>query len=94
MEGLRYIDGVATLQLDEAACVGCRMCEMVCPHGVFAVDRGKARILDRDVCMECGACARNCPRDALSVNPGVGCEGYGGGEGSYDGFFPGNLYSA
>ncbi len=73
MEGLRYIDGVATLQLDEAACVGCRMCEKVCPHGVFAVDQGKARILDRDVCMECGACARNCPSDALSVNPGVGC---------------------
>jgi ferredoxin len=73
MEGLRYIDGVATLQLNEAACVGCRMCEKVCPHGVFTVDKGKARILDRDVCMECGACARNCPNEALSVNPGVGC---------------------
>jgi ferredoxin len=76
MEGLRYIEGVATLRLDEAACVGCRMCETVCPHGVFAVERGKARILDKDVCMECGACARNCPSDALSVNPGVGCASY------------------
>lgn len=76
MEGFRYMDGVVTLQLEEAACVGCGMCRTVCPHGIFTVDRGKARILDRDACMECGACARNCPSDALSVTPGVGCASY------------------
>ena len=76
MEGFRYMEGVVTLQLEEAACVGCRMCQTVCPHEVFTMDRGKARILDRDACMECGACARNCPTDALSVTPGVGCANY------------------
>lgn len=49
------------------------MCAQVCPHGVFAVTQGKARILDRDACMECGACAMNCPADAIAVHPGVGC---------------------
>ena len=76
MEGFRYMEGVVTLQLEEAACVGCGMCRTVCPHGIFTVDRGMARILDRDACMECGACAKNCPSDALSVTPGVGCASY------------------
>ncbi|NNF84744.1 MAG: 4Fe-4S binding protein [Deltaproteobacteria bacterium] len=76
MEGFRYMDGVVTLQLEEAACVGCGMCRTVCPHGIFTLERGKAMILDRDACMECGACARNCPSEALSVTPGVGCASY------------------
>jgi ferredoxin-like protein FixX len=49
------------------------MCTLVCPHAVFAVDGGKARIADRDACMECGACAVNCRTGALSVESGVGC---------------------
>jgi len=73
MDGFRYMDGVATLRLDDTACIGCGMCKEVCPHGVYAVSEGKARILDRDACMECGACAMNCPTKAISVNPGVGC---------------------
>jgi ferredoxin len=73
MESIRYMEGVATLLLADAACTGCGMCAEVCPHGVFAVEDGKARILDRDACMECGACAKNCPSGAVSVTPGVGC---------------------
>ena len=73
MDGFRYMDGVATLRLADAACIGCGMCEEVCPHGIFAVAEGVARILDRDACMECGACAMNCPTKAISVTPGVGC---------------------
>ena len=73
MEGFRYLEGVATLRLADDACTGCGMCAMVCPHGVFAVEERKARILDRDACMECGACAMNCPAKAISVTPGVGC---------------------
>lgn len=73
MKGHRYVDGVVTLELRPEACNGCRMCETVCPHGVLAVEDGRARIVDRDACMECGACAMNCAADAVSVRPGVGC---------------------
>jgi len=69
----RYLKGVVTLALDQAACIGCGRCEEVCPHRVFVVDRGKAVITDRDGCMECGACALNCPVDAITVDAGVGC---------------------
>jgi ferredoxin len=76
MENFRYLTGVTTLTLDQKACVGCGMCEVVCPHGIFSVQHKKARINDRDECMECGACAKNCPADAIGVTPGVGCASY------------------
>ena len=76
MESFRYLPGVTTLRLDEKACVGCGMCAIVCPHGVFSLHRKKARINDLDGCMECGACAKNCPTEAIAVAPGVGCAFY------------------
>jgi ferredoxin len=68
-----YLKDVATLRLDPEKCAGCGICLEVCPHGVLAMDEGRARIANRDACMECGACARNCPAHAVSVQVGVGC---------------------
>jgi NAD-dependent dihydropyrimidine dehydrogenase PreA subunit len=76
MKEMRYLSGVSTLRLDPDLCVGCGACEEVCPHGVFTLQGGKARIADPDGCMECGACATNCPVSAVSVTPGVGCAAY------------------
>ena len=73
MFDLRYLPGVVTLRLNPEQCDGCGMCTTVCPHAVFRLDNGKARIADRDACMECGACARNCHTAAISVRAGVGC---------------------
>ena len=70
---LRYLPDTVTLTLDIEKCNGCGMCTTVCPHAVFEVASGTARIVDRDACMECGACAKNCAPDAISVRPGVGC---------------------
>lgn len=73
MKELRYLEGVTTLKLNEPVCIGCGLCQTVCPHAVFRVEDKKARLVDRDRCMECGACARNCPVEAISVQAGVGC---------------------
>ena len=76
MQNFRYLENVTTLKLDQEKCIGCGMCEIVCPHTVFMVEKPKARINDLDACMECGACAANCPTAAISVTPGVGCASY------------------
>lgn len=68
-----YLKNVVTLKLDIDKCIGCGICKIVCPHGVFEIKDKKAEILDRDKCMECGACSKNCPVQAINVRPGVGC---------------------
>jgi NAD-dependent dihydropyrimidine dehydrogenase PreA subunit len=70
---LRYLKNVTTLELDIEKCIGCKMCNKVCPHAVFQIEGGKADIVDKDACMECGACSVNCPADAIIVKSGVGC---------------------
>jgi len=69
----RYLQNVTTLEYNEDKCIGCGMCNDVCPHGVFYVSDNKALITDKDSCMECGACAMNCPTEAITVNAGTGC---------------------
>lgn len=73
MKKYNYIQDVATLSLDRDSCIGCRMCVLVCPHGVFEVSEHKAAIIEKNDCMECGACSLNCPVEAITVDPGVGC---------------------
>ncbi|MBW2064257.1 MAG: 4Fe-4S binding protein [Deltaproteobacteria bacterium] len=73
MGRLMYLRDVVTLDFDPGKCVGCGMCTVVCPRGVWYLDNGKAEIRDRDACMECGACRANCPADAIDVVSGVGC---------------------
>ncbi len=69
----QYLKNVVTLNMGEEKCIGCGMCREVCPHQVFKMEAGKARIQNIDNCMECGACARNCPAGAITVRAGVGC---------------------
>ena len=58
MKEHRYLDNVATLQLDVETCIGCGLCARVCPHGILEIAGNKAQIVDRNRCMECGACAK------------------------------------
>ena len=69
MDNFKYLTGVSTLAFDVDTCVGCGICTMVCPHGIFTLSDSKAQVVDKDDCMECGACAANCPTQAVSVSP-------------------------
>ena len=73
MKALHYLKNVVTLKLDPDLCTGCGMCTIVCPHAVFEMVNGKARIVDIDDCMECGACSNNFRFGAITVKSGVGC---------------------
>ncbi|MBU3916243.1 4Fe-4S binding protein [bacterium] len=76
MEDLRYLKNVSTLSHNPELCIGCRMCEIVCPHQIFVMENKKAKMTDKDACMECGACVLNCESGAIDVTPGVGCAAY------------------
>jgi NAD-dependent dihydropyrimidine dehydrogenase PreA subunit len=86
MKDFVYLKDVVTLKLNTELCNGCGMCVKVCPHEVFDIYEGKARILNRDACMECGACQMNCAKKAIMVNSGLGC---GCATGIIEGFFNG-----
>jgi len=62
-----------TLEYDPDLCIGCEMCSIVCPHGVFAMNSRVAQLVRPEACIECGACQLNCPTDAITVDSGVGC---------------------
>jgi NAD-dependent dihydropyrimidine dehydrogenase PreA subunit len=73
MTEFRYLEDVVTLSCDQEKCIGCGMCTVVCPHGVFVVSNKKAIMERRNFCMECGACMKNCPAGAITVEAGEGC---------------------
>ncbi len=73
MAELHYLEDVVTLECDLEKCIGCSMCTIVCPHGVFVMETKKAVMASRNLCMECGACMRNCPTGAITVEAGEGC---------------------
>jgi NAD-dependent dihydropyrimidine dehydrogenase PreA subunit len=70
---MKYLRKTASLQFTAEKCTGCGRCAEVCPHEVFIMDNGRARVTDIDLCMECGACMKNCDYGAISVTAGVGC---------------------
>jgi len=47
-------------------CVGCGICQDVCPTGAIVVN-GVARV-DRNRCTGCGRCVAECPRGAVSLS--------------------------
>lgn len=63
----------------EENCIGCRLCEYICPSEIIAVTlrKGEARengigatycdafVLDYQACMQCELCIQVCPTDAI-----------------------------
>ncbi|MEW6105665.1 MAG: CoB--CoM heterodisulfide reductase iron-sulfur subunit A family protein [Bacillota bacterium] len=56
--------------IDEDLCIGCRLCEMLCPYGAIKVektDRGyKARSIEV-ACKGCGVCGASCSARAITM---------------------------
>ena len=49
--------------VDPEKCIGCGMCQDICPEGAIRVEN-IARVNPR-VCVGCGLCVANCPQGAL-----------------------------
>ena len=55
-----------TSVVDEELCIGCGLCEEICPYGAPKVEEGKSKIREI-LCRGCGSCAAECPRRAISM---------------------------
>ena len=52
--------------LRKKLCVGCGVCEGICPAKAIVIENGKAKI-DRKKCIRCFCCQEFCPKSALKV---------------------------
>lgn len=56
-----------TAVVDESQCIGCGLCEELCPYGAPKIEDGKSKI--REVlCRGCGSCAAECPKRAITMH--------------------------
>ena len=55
-----------TAVVDRDRCVGCRMCERLCPFGAHRIEEGKSTVIDA-LCKGCGVCAAACLRRAITM---------------------------
>ena len=57
-----------SIQVEAIRCVGCELCEQVCPVGCFEETTVTPRLFDivrKEDCVECGACLIQCPTGAV-----------------------------
>jgi heterodisulfide reductase subunit A len=54
---------------DENVCIGCGVCEAICPQGAVTLTAGAGAhsVVDPNVCRGCGICAADCPSGAIQL---------------------------
>ena len=53
--------------VDEALCIGCNVCAVVCPFGAAEKDENNIARISDDLCKGCGLCAARCPVRAITM---------------------------
>ncbi len=54
------------LEIIEEKCIGCKLCDQVCPVECFSLEENKKMIFSQpDLCEGCMACLVQCPTDAI-----------------------------
>lgn len=56
----------SSLTLDSKKCLGCKLCEKVCPMNLQIISKEKTLFPNAD-CIKCLECVAKCPRKALSI---------------------------
>lgn len=59
MAAIRYVADYAV-----EPCIGCKLCDIVCPSGAIRMEARKP-VIDDALCIGCGRCVDRCPEDIM-----------------------------
>jgi len=55
-----------TADVNTDLCIGCGLCEELCPYGAHKIEGGKSKTIAA-LCRGCGVCGADCPRHAITM---------------------------
>lgn len=54
------------MEVDEAVCVGCKVCTIACPFGTINYNPDSGKVIKCDLCGGDPKCAEACPTEAIT----------------------------
>lgn len=57
-----------TLKIDKEACIGCGLCESICPHNFKLNDEAKAEVVSEELIGCTQEAVESCPVNAIKID--------------------------